>query len=303
MTALVFAEVRHGQLHPGVASAITAAQVWGEVDVVMLTAEAVPVPYVGVRRVRQVIDPTLHCPTPDALTPTLGAMADEYSHFVAPHSPLGRSVMARLAARLRVPMVSDVVAIDGTTLTRPCYAGALHEVLYMNTARMVMTVRPSSFPSAAVCTPATVEEAPFVCGTIECHVMNLVATPSARPPLATAKVVVAGGRGLGDKENFVLVEGLADVLSAAVGASRAAVDAGFVPNDLQIGQTGKIVAPQIYIALGISGAVQHLAGIKGAKKIVVINKDPTAPIFKVADYGLVADIFEVVPQLIEKLKT
>jgi len=302
MTALVFAEARNGVLHPGVAHAITAAHAYGEVDVVVFTEHAIPVPFAGIRRLWEVSDETLNHPTVDSVIPTLGALSEEYTHFIAPHSTFSRSVMARLAARLRAPMFSDVQAIDGTSITRPCYAGAVCEVLNVTAHRMTMTVRASSFAAAQPGLPATIEAAPFVCGVIESSVTASEEVTSARPELTTAKVVVSGGRGLGSKENFALVENLADALGAAVGASRAAVDAGFVPNDLQVGQTGKTVAPQIYIALGISGAVQHLAGIKGSKTIIAINKDPNAPIFKVADYGLMADLFEAVPQLLNELK-
>lgn len=302
MTALVVAEAFGGHLHSGVAHAIAAAQAFGEVDVVVFSNQTLAVPFTGIRRVWQVTDESLKNPTPDSILPTLGALADEYSHFIAAHSTFGRSVMARLAARLRAPMFSDVVAIQGNNLTRPCYAGALHEVLQLAATRAVITVRPASFTPVVSGRPASAETAPFICGVINAKVTGTAVAISARPDLTTAKHVVAGGRGLGSKESFALVEDLADALGAAVGASRAAVDAGFIGNDYQVGQTGKTVAPQVYVALGISGAVQHLAGIKGAKNIVAVNKDPNAPIFKMADYGLVADLFEVVPQLLNELK-
>lgn len=302
MTALVFAEARHGQLHAGVASAITAARTFGEVDVMVFTAQPITVPFAGIRKLYQVTDASLNTPTVESPILTLAAQAKGYTHIIASHSTFSRSVLARLAARLRAPMFSDVTALDATTITRPCYAGAVCEVLTTTAPQIIMTVRPSSFTAAASAVSPTAETIALIPTTITSRVTGTQQAASSRPELTTAKVVVSGGRGLGSKEKFALVEQLADTLGAAVGASRAAVDAGFVANDLQIGQTGKTVAPQLYIALGISGAVQHLAGIKGSKTIVAINKDPNAPIFKMADYGLVADIFDAVPQLMNELK-
>jgi electron transfer flavoprotein alpha subunit len=302
MTALVFAEARNGKLHAGVAQAITAAQTFGEVDVIVFADQPVAVPCVGIRKLYQVTDASLAQPTVESPILTLAAQAKSYTHIMAPHSTFSRSVLARLSACLRAPMFSDVIALDATTITRPCYAGAVCEVLQANAPQILMTIRPSSFAPAAPAASPAPEVIALIPTSMTSRVTAIQQTASSRPELTTAKVVVSGGRGLGSKEKFALIEELADTLGAAVGASRAAVDAGFVAGDLQVGQTGKTVAPQLYIALGISGAVQHLAGIKGAKTIVAVNKDPNAPIFKVADYGLVADLFDVVPQLVNELK-
>lgn len=302
MTALVVTTATKGQLPAAVGNTITAAAPFGAVDLVVFTAQPVTVNYAGLRQVKIVTDTGLAHPTVEALIPTLAALAKDYTHILAPHGTFTRSVLARLAARLRAPMFSDVTALEATTITRPCYAGAVCEVLQTTAPQILLTIRPSAFATAATDTTVNTEAIPFIPTTIPSRVTKVEAVASARPELTTAKVVVAGGRGLGSKEKFALVEQLADTLGAAIGASRAAVDAGFVTNDLQVGQTGKTIAPQLYIALGISGAVQHLAGIKGSKTIVAVNKDPNAPIFKVADYGLVADIFDAVPQLINELK-
>lgn len=302
MTALVFAEARDGQLHAGVAQAITAAQHFGVVDVIVFTAQTLAVPFAGIRHLYQVTDSNLNQPTVESHILTLAAQAKDYTHIVAPHSTFSRAVLARLAARLRAPMFSDVTAIEGNTITRPCYAGAVCEVLQVNAPQVLLTVRPSSFASASSAVAPTAQNLPLIPTPISSKVTATQQVASSRPELTTAKVVVSGGRGLGSQEKFALVEDLADQLGGAVGASRAAVDAGFVSGEFQVGQTGKTVAPQLYIALGISGAVQHLAGIKGSRTIVAINKDPNAAIFKMADYGLVADIFEAVPQLMNELK-
>jgi len=224
-----------------------------------------------------------------------------FTHILAPDNTFGKNFLPRLAAKLNVSMISSVIGIESSDIfIRPIYAGnALQKIKSLDKIKL-LTIRTTAFPPSDV--KITFKKLPAIKHINKTRFIDLQQSKSARPELTRARVVVSGGRGLQNRENFVLIEQLADCLNAAIGATRAAVDAGFVPNDFQVGQTGKIVAPDLYIAIGISGAIQHIAGIKDSKVIIAINKDADAPIFSIADYGLVGDLFEIIPALIQRLK-
>jgi electron transfer flavoprotein alpha subunit len=259
----------------------------------------------GVTRVVLAEDAAYRHGLAEQLTPLLVQLAKQgFSHVLAAATSFGKNLMPRLAALLDVAQISEIVAIEAADrFVRPIYAGNALATVESADAIKVITVRMTDFaPAATSGGQATIESMAAVTAPARSHFVSQELSQSSRPDLAAAKIVVSGGRGLGSAENFKLVEALADRLGAAVGASRAAVDAGYVPNDYQVGQTGKVVAPELYLAIGISGAIQHLAGMSNSKVIVAINKDPDAPIFQVADYGLVGDLFQILPELTMALK-
>lgn len=242
---------------------------------------------------------------PENISQLVVSIAASFGAILACSTTFGKNILPRVAAKLDVAQVSDVTSIiDSFTFQHPIYAGNALETVQVLDDKKILSIRPTAFdPVMETQAPCSIERLEQVFTWSRTTFVDHQLSPSVRPDLNGAKIIVSGGRGLQSAEKFKLIEELADVLGAAVGASRAAVDAGFVPNDCQVGQTGKIVAPQLYIAVGISGAVQHLAGMKDSKVIVAINKDPDAPVFQIATYGLVGDLFELVPQLIEQLRS
>ncbi|MCL6619970.1 electron transfer flavoprotein subunit alpha/FixB family protein [Thermomonas hydrothermalis] len=304
---LIVAEHLDGTLNPATAKCVSAAQALApeRIDIVVLAADPAGVAaqaaqIAGVARVLTVANPANAHPIAQVLAPQVAALAAGYTHVFGPSTTFGKDLMPAVAARLGVNQVSDLMAVeDAYTFKRPIYAGnAIITVQAPADQTVVATVRTASWPEAARGGNAAVEAAQ-VDVPLPSHTrfVGLAAGKSDRPDLQSAKRVVSGGRGVGSAENFQIIYRLADKLGAAVGASRAAVDAGYVPNELQVGQTGKIIAPELYIAIGISGAIQHLTGIKDAGTIVAINKDGDAPIFEVADIGLVGDLFQIIPEL------
>ncbi len=258
----------------------------------------------GVNKVLVVEDESMISNLADQVAPMMVELSSNYSHVLMAADSDGKDLLPRCAALLGVGMFSDVVAIDSAdTVTRTMYAGNVLAQVKTTDPIVLMTVRTSVFSCVVSSTEqsASIEKSTIKAAKTGSKRIQLVVSKTERPSLTQAKAVVSGGRGLGSQENFAMIEALADKLGAAVGASRAAVDAGFISNDYQVGQTGKIVAPELYIAVGLSGAIQHVAGMKDSKVVVAINQDPDAPIFDVSDYGMVGDLFEIVPELIDKL--
>ncbi|HET7588396.1 MAG TPA: FAD-binding protein [Gammaproteobacteria bacterium] len=303
---LLIAEHDGQSLNPATAKAVSCAEaIGGEIDIAVFAASAGAVAekaikLAGVTRVLTVERPENKAPLASVLAPQIAALAADYTHVLLPSTTFGKDVMPRVAALLGVAPISDIMAvIDPTTFKRPIYAGnaivtakAPAEPLVLGTARTASFQPVAESGSAEIVAKQLDVELPT-----HTRYVELKGAGSDRPDLQSAPRVVSGGRGVGSEENFEIIFKLADKLNAAVGASRAAVDAGFVPNEMQVGQTGKIIAPELYVAVGISGAIQHCTGIKDAGTIVAINKDPDAPIFDIADIGLVGDLFEVLPEL------
>jgi len=309
MTSLVIVEHEGDLLKPSTLNAVTAAQkIGGAVHLLIAGCQCgalaqTAARIAGVDKVRVADAPQFEHALAENLAALVVALAPDYSHVLAPATTFGKNFLPRAAALLDVAQISDIIAVESPdTFVRPIYAGnALATVQSADRIKMI-TVRTTGFEAAkAEGGSATMEPVSAPPDSGNSRFVGQELTKSARPELTSARIIVSGGRGMGNGENFKLLEALADKLNAAVGASRAAVDSGFVPNDYQVGQTGKVVAPELYIAVGISGAIQHLAGMKDSKVIVAINKDAEAPIFQVADYGLVADLFQAVPELTAKL--
>jgi len=305
MSILVIAEHDNAQLKGATLNTIAAAQkIGGDVHVLVAgagvqAAAEQAAKAAGVAKVLAADGPSLAEGLAENVAAQVLALAKDYTHILFAATASGKNIAPRVAAKLDVAQVSDIIAVDAPdTFQRPIYAGNAIATVQSADAVKVITVRTTAFdPAAAEGGQAAVESVQAVSDSGLSSFVGREVAKSDRPELAGAAVVVSGGRGMGSAENFKLLEPLADKLGAALGASRAAVDAGYAPNDWQVGQTGKIVAPQLYVAIGISGAIQHLAGMKDSKVIVAINKDPEAPIFGVADYGLVGDLFQAVPEL------
>lgn len=308
MAVLLIGEVTNGALNVDATSkALTAAKQLGEVTILCAGASAAAAGDTaskldGVAKVLVAEDASLGHRLAEPTAALVVGIAGDYSHILAPSTTDAKNVMPRIAALLDVMILSDVTAVvDADTFERPIYAGNAIQTIKSGDATKVMTIRTSTFDATGEGGSATVETIAAAADPALSEWVEDKVAESDRPELTSAGVVVSGGRGVGSEEDFAMIEKLADKLGAAVGASRAAVDSGYAPNDWQVGQTGKVVAPNLYVAVGISGAIQHLAGMKDSKIIVAINKDEEAPIFQVADYGLVADLFTAVPDLIEKL--
>ena len=303
MSVLVVAEHNNQSLNAGTFNTITAAtKLGGDIEVLVaghnckaVAEQAAKI--TGVTKVIHADDAAYAHMLAENISNLVSHVGKAHSHIVAPASFFGKNVMPRVAAMLDAVQISDIVAVESAdTFVRPIYAGNALATIQTTGAPVILTVRPTAFDAASEGGSATIEARNNGSETGLTTFIGQELTKSERPDLQTAKIIISGGRGLANGENFhKYIEPVADKLGAAVGASRAAVDAGYVPNDYQVGQTGKIVAPQLYIAVGISGAIQHLAGMKDSKVIVAINKDEEAPIFQVADYGLVGDLFEILP--------
>ena len=308
MSILILADHENGQLAGATLNTVTAAaEIGGDIDILVAgdasgeeakAAAAIS----GVTRVLNADADTLAHGIAENIAPLIQSLASGYTHLMAPATTTGKNVMPRVAALLDVMQISDIIkVVSENSFQRPIYAGNAIATVTSDEAIKVITVRSTAFEAAGDGGSATVEAAGAAEDAGLSSYVKSELSSSERPELTSAPIVISGGRGMQDGSNFAMLEKVADKLGAAVGASRAAVDAGFVPNDYQVGQTGKVVAPDLYVAVGISGAIQHLAGMKDSKVIVAINKDEEAPIFQVADFGLVADLFDAVPELENKL--
>ncbi len=310
MPSLILAEHDNASVKPATLHTVTAAAQLGEPVTVLVAgtgcraaAEAAAA-IAGVSRVLLADDPAYGHQLAENLAPLLVSLARQFTHLLAPTTSVGKSVMPRVAALLDVAQISDISAVvSADTFVRPIYAGNALATVQSSDRTKVITVRGTAFDAAAATGgSASIETVGATPESGLSQFLGQDVSKSVRPELTSARIIISGGRGMQAGDNFKLLEAVADKLGAAVGASRAAVDAGFVPNEYQVGQTGKIVAPDLYIAVGISGAIQHLAGMKDSKVIVAINKDEEAPMFQVADYGLVADLFTAVPELAAELE-
>jgi electron transfer flavoprotein alpha subunit len=308
MTILVLAEHDNSTIKPATLSTIAAAKLIGQpVHLLVLGKDVDGSKAQGVEGVEKIIvgdNAAFEKVLAENFAAAILSIAGDYDYILAPATTFGKNILPRVAAKLDIQQISDIMGVNGPKeFVRPIFAGNAIETLETSQAKNVITVRPTSFnPVAATGGNASVEKKDFSLPASRSQFVSIQESKGDRPELTSARIVISGGRGVGSKENFSIIEELADQLHAAVGASRAAVDAGYVPNDYQVGQTGKIVAPDLYMAIGISGAIQHLAGMSSSKVIVAINKDPDAPIFQIADYGLVGDLFTIIPQLRDALK-
>lgn len=309
MALLVIAEHDNSELKPATLNTVSAAQeIGGDIELLIMGQDCGAVAesaakITGVTKVLMADDAVLAKHLAENATPLLVDLAKNYSHVLAPATTFGKNLLPRVAALLDVAQISDISAVfSADTFERPIYAGNALAKVQSGDAIKVITVRTTKFEAASADGGSAAIE--NISGAADAGLSTFTGTDttvSERPELTSAKIIISGGRGMQSGDNFTMLDDIADKLNAAVGASRAAVDAGFVPNDYQVGQTGKVVAPDLYIAVGISGAIQHLAGMKDSKVIVAINKDEEAPIFQVADYGVVADLFEALPQLSAEL--
>ncbi|MGV8997418.1 MAG: electron transfer flavoprotein subunit alpha/FixB family protein [Parvibaculaceae bacterium] len=304
MTTLVIAEHNQVKLNDATAKTVTAAaKIGGDVHVLVIGQNVDAVAQAaakidGVAKVLVADDALYTHPIAETIAALVVGLAGSYDAIVSPATTIGKNFMPRVAALLDVAQISEITAVHGAdTFERPIYAGNAIQTVKSSDSKKVITVRTTAFAAAGLNGSAPVEKIAVGSNPALSDWVSENLTKSDRPELTSAKIIVSGGRGMQSGENFHMLDKIADKLGAAVGASRAAVDAGFVPNDYQVGQTGKVVAPDLYIAVGISGAIQHLAGMKDSKVIVAINKDEEAPIFQVADYGLVADLFVAIPEL------
>mgnify|MGYP003325853669 FL=1 len=309
MSILVIAEHDNNEIKGSTLNTVTAAsEIGGDVSVLVVGSDSTSAAeqaskIAGINSVIHVDDPIYKNFLAEDLANLVFSVADGFNYILAPATTFGKNFLPRVAAKLDVQQISDIISVeDADTFKRPIYAGSCIATVKSSDTVKVITVRTTAFDASPMTdSSATVNSGAVVDSLNNSSFVSDEIAESDRPDLTAADVIVSGGRALGSSENFEIIEALADKLGAAVGASRAAVDAGYVPNDYQVGQTGKIVAPNLYIAIGISGAIQHLAGMKDSKVIVAINKDEDAPIFQVADYGLVGDLFEAVPELTDSV--